>query len=247
MIDRFERGFDRFDRRDGGSGRTSDDDDFDAEQTRGFDLRVGGRTAAILGHDRIDTMFLHQVDLTLEREGAAVEHVFDIRHDQRRIDGINAAHQIEVLWGNLGMVRALPSGRQKDAARGGSKRSDGGRNIRHDMPVVAGFGHPFGPNKRDGAYAAAFGHSRRIGGDALGEGMRGVDQHVVASLRQEARQAFRTAEATDAHRDRLFGWSLGAAGQRQQDVEVPSCGKSSGKVARLARATEDQNTGLVHG
>jgi len=246
MIDRFERRFNRFDRRHGGSGRAGDHDNLDAEQAGGLDLGISGRTTAVLGDDSVDAIFPHELDLAFEREGAAVEHVFDVSQSERRIDGIDAAHDVEMLRGDLRMVGTLSACRQKDAPRGWAERGDGSGDVRHDMPMIAGFRNPLRTDERDGGNAAAFRCRRAIGRNTLGEGMGGVDQQIVASRRQEFGKAFRAAEAADADGDGLFSGCPRAAGQRQQDVEIVSAGKLRGKPACLARTAEDQNAGLVH-
>lgn len=246
MIDRFERRFDRSDRRHGGSGRARDHDKLDAEQAGGLDLGISGRTTAVLGNDRVDAIFPHELYLAFEREGTAVEYVFDVSQSERRIDGIDATHEVEMLRRDLRVMGTLSACRQKDAPKGRAKRGDGSGNIRHDMPVIAGFRNPLRADERDGGNAGAFHCRRGIGRNALGERMGGVDQQIVTSRHQEFGKAFRPAEAADADGNGLFGWCLRAAGQRQQDVEIVSAGKLRGKPARLACAAQDQNAGLVH-
>ena len=246
MIDCLERCFHRFDRRQGGSRGAGDHDNLDTEQTCGLDLGVGRRAAAVLGDDGIDTMLPHQVDFAFEREGATVEDIVDIGKGKRRIDRIDTAHQIEMLWGDLGVMGALTAGRQKDAARGRAKCRNRRRNIRNDMPVIARFGHPFRANERERADTGAFSSNGGIGRNAFGEGMRGIDQQVKASSRQEVRKTLRTTEAADTDGNRLLGGSLRAARQRQKNVELFPRGKFFGKPARFAGSAEDQDTGLLH-
>lgn len=246
MIDCFESGFHRFDRRQGGSARAGNHDNLDTEQARRLDLRISCRATAILGDDGIDTMLPQKIDFALEREGTAIENILDVGKGERRIDRIDAAHQIEMLRGDLGMMGALAAGRQKDAARGRPKGCNRPRNIGHDMPVIASFGYPFWADDRERRDTGAFSSSRGTGGNAFGEGMGGIDQKVIASFPQEGRKTLSTAEAADADGNRLLGGSLRAAGQRQENVEIFSRAKFGGKPARLAGAAEDQDTGLLH-
>lgn len=246
MIDCLERCFHRFDRRHDGSGRAGDHDNLDTEQTGGLDLGIGRRAAAVLGDDGIDTILPHQVDFAFEREGATVEDIVDIGKGKRRIDGIDAAHQIEMLWGDLGVMGALTPGRQKDAARHGAKGCDRRRNIGDAMPMIARFGHPFRANEGKRVDTGAFSSNGGIGRNAFGEGMGGIDQQVIASSRQEARKPLRTTEAANTDGNRLLGGSLRAACQRQENVEIFPCGKFFGKPARFAGSAEDQDTGLLH-
>ncbi len=246
MIDRFERRFYRFDRRHGGSGRSRDHHDLEPKQARSLDLGIGCRSTAVLGDHGIDTMLLHQIDLTLECERATVENIVDIDKGERRIDRIDAANQIEMLRSDLCMMSALPAGRQKDTTRGRSECCDRRRNIRHDVPMIACYRRPFGTDERECGDAGAFGNCRGIGRNAFGEGMGCIDKQIIASLHQKGRKPFRAAEAADANRDRLLGRGLRAPGQRQENVEVFPRRKRGGQPARLACATEDQDTGLLH-
>lgn len=246
MIDRFKRRFDRFDRSHGGSGRAGDDDALSAKQAPSLDLGIGRRTAAVLGDDGVDAVFPHELNLTFEREGATVEHIFHVGKRKRRVDGIDAAHQIKMLRGDLGMVSALATRRQEDAARGGAECRDGRGYVGDGMPVVAGFRHPLGTDERDRGNATAFDCRRGIGGDTFGEGMSGIDQQVVACGHQEIGEALGATEATDTNGNGLRSRGLRAAGERQQDLEIVSPGEFGGKPARFARAAQDQNAGLVH-
>ena len=246
MIDCLERRFHRFDRRHAGSGRARDHDDLEPKQACRLDLRIGRPTTAVLCNDGIDTILPHQLDFAFERKGATVEEIFDIGKGKRRIDRIDAADQVEMLWGDFGVMSTLPAGRHKNAARGGAKGNDGRRNIGHDMPVIASFGHPFRANEGERTDTGAFSSNGGIGRNAFSEGMSGIDQQVIASCRQEVRKPLCTTEAADADGNRLVGRSLRAARQRQQDIEVLSRRKARGKLARLAGAAEDQDTGLLH-
>lgn len=246
MIDRFERRFHRFDGRHDGSGRTRDHHDLEPEQARCLDLGIGCHAAAILGDDGIDTMLAHQVDFAFKREGATVEEIFDIGKGKRRIDGIDATDQIEMLWGDFGMMSALPAGRQEDAARGRPKCGNRRRNVGHDMPVIASFGYPFRADDRERRDTGVLSRRRGVGRNALGERMGGIDQKVITSFAQEVRKTLRTAETANADRNRLLGGGLRAASQRKKKVEVFPWGKRGDEPARLAGAAKDQDTGLLH-
>lgn len=246
MIDRFERRFHRFDRRHDGSRRARDHDDLEPKQACRLDLRIGRCAAAVLCNDGIDTILPHQVDFTFEREGATVEEIFDIGKGKRRIDGIDATDQIEMLWSDFGMMSALPAGRQEDAARGRPKCGNRRWNVGHDMPMIARFRDPFRTDERERRDTGTFGGRRGICRNALGEGMGGIDQEITSSFRQEGRKTLCPAEPPNANGNRLLGRSLRAAGQRQENVEVFPRGKRCSQPARLAGAAEDQDTGLLH-
>ena len=103
--------------------RAADHEYPDAARPRGIELGARRIAAAVLGDDSVDAVLPHQFDFALEREGATVENIFDIGKGERRIDGIDAAHKVEMLRRDLGMMGALPAGLSWRTARNSMMRS----------------------------------------------------------------------------------------------------------------------------
>lgn len=246
MIDRRKRPFDRFDRLHGGSGRARDHRNLDAEQARGLDFRVGSRTAAVLGDDGVDMMHGEQGELVLEREGTTIENGTEIRKRQRRIDGVDAADEIEMLRRGFRMVRPLAARREKDAAGRCAERFDRLRNAADHAPAIAGLRLPFGPPQGDGCDAGLAGRNGGVGRNPRGEGMRGIDQKIVAAFAQKSCEALGAAEAADPDGNRLCGRFFGSACEREQRIATAPRRKCLGKGTGFGRSAQDENAGPAH-
>jgi len=144
------------------------------------------------------------------------------------------------------MMRALPARRQEDMAGGGAKRFDGSRNALHVPPAIARPALPFGTAQSDGSNAGGPSCESGIGRNALGEGVRGVDQQVISAGLQEIGKCGSAAETADASRNRLRGRFLSATGKRQQNIAIIPRRERLGQQPRLAGAAEDQDAGSSH-
>lgn len=247
MIDRRQRRRDSFDRLDRGRLSPRDHQHLDAEQAGCLDLRIGGGAAAVLGNDDIDMVLPQQSQFAFQRERTAIEDIIDIRKRQRRLDGVDAADEIVMLRCRFRIMRTLPAGCHEDAARGGAKRSDRRRNASQVPPMIARQALPFGTAQSDCGYADGLGSMGGIGGNALGEGMRGVDQQIISAGLQEIGERRSPAETTDSNRNRLRGRFFGTTGQRQKNVAIVTRRERFGQQTRLVGAAEDQDARSSHG
>lgn len=246
MIDRRQRRLDSVDRLDHRGRRARYHHHLDTEQAGCLDLRIGGRTAAILGDDDVNVVLPQQIAFTVQRERTTLEDVLDIIKHKRRFDGIDAANEVVMLRCGLRMMGTLPARRQEDMAGGGAERFDGSRNAPHVPPAIAGHAMPFGTAQSDRGDAGGLGRESGIGRNALGEGMRGVDQQTISAGLEEIGKCGSAAETTDANWNRLRGRFLGATGKRQQNIAIITRRQRLGQQPRLAGAAEDQDAGSSH-
>ena len=212
----------------------------------GDDFSLRGLATGILADDHIDPVDAQQGDLVLHGEGAAGEQVFDIGRIERRIDRIDAAHEIVVLRSRVEGLRLLPADGQEDTARRRAKCCHRIGNRRDARPAVAGNLYPAEPfqlQKRDAGDGAC---RAGIGGNLFGEGMRGVDQKINRMRCKIGRKALGAAEAAGAHRHGLRRGIERAAGERQRDGEIGTFAKVAGQVARFRRAAQNEDASLVH-
>jgi len=223
-----------------------DQHDGKAEAARGGDLAVGGLAAGILADDHLDAMFPQEPLLRLDGEGAAGEQIVDMRGGERRIDGIDAAHEIVMLRGGIEGPRLLPADGEEDAARRLAQRRDGIGDRGNARPAVAFHflpAEPFEPQQRNARRRAC---RAGIGGNALGEGMGRIDQQVDNLFHKIGLKPRRAAEAAGAHRHGLRRGIERAAGKRQRDGKIGPTGKAAREVACLRRATQYEDAFLVH-
>ncbi len=246
MSDRRQHRLDSFDRLDHGRLRTRDHHHLDAEQAGCLDLRIGGAATAVLGDDDIDMMPTQQGQFAFQRERTTIEDIIDICERKRRLDGIDAANEIVMLCCCFGIMRTLPARCQEDLAGGGAKRLNGRRNAPHVPPMIARQALPFGTTQSDRGHASGLGSTGGIDRDALGEGMRGVDQQIISAPLQEIGQRRSAAETTDSNRNRLRSRFFRTPGQRQKNIAIVTRRERFGQQARLARAAKDQNARSSH-
>lgn len=246
MIDRRQRRLDSVDRLDDRGRRARHHHHLDPEQAGCLDLRIGGGTAAILGDDDVDVVLPQQSAFTVQRERTPIKDIVDIIKRKRRFDGINAANEVVMLRRGFGMMRTLPARRQEDMAGEGAKRFDGSRNAPHLLPAIARPALPFGTAQSDGSNAGGLSRESRIGRNALGEGVRDVDQQIISSGLQEIGECGSAAETADTNRNRLYGRFFGASGKRQKNITIVPCRERLGQQPRLAAAAKDQDAGSSH-
>lgn len=226
--------------------RALDEHDRKAEAACGSDFTIGGFTTGIFADDHVDPVGTQQGDLVLAREGTAGEQVFDIGCIERRIDGIDAAHEIVMLRSGIEGLRLLPADGQEDTARQLTQLRYRIGNRGDARPAVAGNrfpAEPLQPQQRNAGGGA--GHAG-IGGNLLGEGMRGVDQKIDRMRSKIACKPFGATETTRTHWHGLRGRIERAAGERQRDGEIGTLAKAAGQIARLRRAAQNEDASLVH-
>lgn len=245
MIDRRKRRLDSFDHGERGGRRARDHHHLDAKQAGRLDLRIGG-AAAVLRDDDVDMVLSQQGALAFQRERAAIKHIVGIDKRRRRIDGIDATDEIEMLRRRFGVMRALPARRQEDMARGGAERCDGSRNALHILPSIARLTVPFGAPQSDRSDRGGFGSDGGVGGNSFGERVRGVDQKIISTGLQKIGERHSTAETADTNRNRLSSRFFGAAGQRQENIAIITRRERFGDQARFAGAAENEDAGSSH-
>ena len=246
MIDSIKRSLERADGRHGGSRAAGDHQHRYAEQPCRLDLGIGSASAAVLGDDAIDQVLLQQPDFPGEIEGAAIEDADDVGRLQRRIDGIDATHQVEMLREPIGMMRLLPADRQEDAARRGAERRKRRRDIRHLMPLVANNWQPGLATESKKRDIGNLGRISGVGRDLPRKGMGGIDHHLDALGFEKVGETRTAAEAADADRRTLGERLLRPPGQRQQNVDAFVLRKLLRQQPSLGRAPQDQDAGLAH-
>lgn len=226
--------------------RPLDEQDGKIERACGGDFCLCGLATGIFADDHIDPFVAQQGDLVLDGEGAAGEQVFDIGCIERRIDRIDAAHEIVMLRSRVESLRFLPTDGQEDTERRFTQRRYGIGNRGDARPAVAGNlfpAEPLQPQQRNAGHTAG---RAGIGGNLFGEGMRGVDQEIDRMRYKVGGKPFRAAETAGADRHGLRCRIERAAGQRQRDGEIGTFAKPTGQVARFGRAAENEDASLVH-
>ncbi len=246
MIDMVQRSLDSFDSRQAGGLRALDHDHLDTQLPRSLDLRIGGIATAVLGDNRIDTVFPQHRQFVFQAERTLGVDIGNIRRCQNRLDRIDAAHPIMMNGRGIGLVSLLSADRQEDAARRRTERRNRLGNASHRAPAIAVDWQPGGSTEREGGNAAATGGVNGIGGNAGGERMGRVDQQIDGLILQVAGETLGTAEAAGANGNRLRSRIGGSPRQRQGDIEIGARCQRLRQPASFRRATQDQNAGSAH-
>lgn len=226
--------------------RPLDEHDGQAENARSDDLAMGGLSTGILAYDHLDPMFVKKGHLVLHREGTARQQVFDLRRIERRIDGIDAAHEIVVLRRGIEGLGLLPSDGEEHAAGVFSERGDSVRYRGDTLPAVAVRFVPATSLQMQKRNAGLKACGAGIGGNLMGEGMRGVDQEIDRLSAEIVDKAGNAAEAAAAHRHGLRGGIDRAAGKRERHGEIVACYQARRKLAGFGRSAQYEDASLVH-
>ena len=229
-----------FDGRHRGRRRPRDHDHRESEAAGRRDLAVGRRAAAVFGDHGLDAVCAEQGPVIRFAKRATGAHVGRVRKLQRRIDGIDAAHQIGVLRCPLEGPEVLAAQCQKDAARRAPRRRDGSITIGDVEPTIAGNRPPRRPPEREQGDRGGSSGRGRVRRDGHRERMRGVDQRVDVLRAQIGRKPRRPAEATDADRDCLRGGPGGPPGERNRDGKIGAARQAFAELAGFAGATENE-------
>ena len=226
--------------------RPLDQHDGQAEDARGEDLAVGGIAAGILADDHLDAAFAQQFHFRLDGEGPSGEQVFDMGRIERRVDRIDAAHEIMVLRRGVEGLRLLPADGEEDAARLRAQRRHGVGDRGDARPAVAFRLLPAKALQPQQGNAGGFACGAGIGGDLPCEGMGRVDEEIDGVAAKIGGKPPGAAEAAAAHRRRLRRGIERAAGERQRDGKIGPSGEPGRKVARFGRAAQNEDASLVH-
>ena len=212
------------------------------QPARGGDLAVSSLAAAILGEDGVDTVALEQHPILSLAKRSTRGQIDRLGHGKRRIDGIDASHQIKMLRRRGERRELLPPEREKHAAR---RRAEGIYRLLHGLdlnPMIASDGTPCGPSQRQQRRMSDAGGLNGIGGDGGGVWMRRIDQGIDPLGAQIFGKAVSAAEPADTQRNGLRQRLRGAAGERQRHGEVGAGGKRAGQFPRFRRAAKDEDT-----
>ena len=222
-------------------GRPSEQQHRYAEHTRGRDLAVSGRAAAVLGDADIDGVLAQQCTVRLFAERAACLNVVCMRNREPRFDGIHAANEVPVL-GGLGEVSDFLAAKcEKYLPRLNPQRANRVFCALHLGPSIAG---DLTPGRSAQGEQRSIGMRRcadRMSGDRCRVRMGRIDQCVDLVFAQIAREAVDPAETAPTHRYRLSQRRRGAASERQGRGNVVARREMQGELPGLRRAPENQD------
>lgn len=223
-----------------------DEHDGQAENARGDDLAIGRLAAGILADDDVDAVHLQKLDLRFHGKRAAGKQVLDMRCGERRIDRVDAAHEIMVLRGGVEGPGLLPADRKENAARFIAQRRNGRIDRGDARPAVAAGLVPTEAFQSKERHASRAGGGTGIVGNLPGEGVRRVDHEIDGLFVEIGRKPVRAAEPAAAYRHGLRRGLERPAGKRERDGEIGPFGQPARKIARLGRATQYEDASLVH-
>ncbi len=226
--------------------RPFDHDDLDTEAPRRCDLSVGFSSTAVLGKNRIDVVCPEKRVFVFLAKGSAGEKVVGIGNIERRVDRLDAAHQIGMLRSRTETVRLLSADGKEDAARQHSKSSDRLLDGDDARPAISLLPAPLRSLQNEERRPGHFRRMHGVSGNAGGKGVGGVDQQIDCFFGEIAGKAFGASEPARAHRYGLGRGVRRSAGQRKRDIKIGAHAECGRQFAGLRRAAEDQDTVSVH-
>lgn len=246
MADGAERSVDIGDRVTTGMRGTCDHDDGNAQLPRRLDLAVGRRPAGVFADHRLNAIFAQHGDFIAQCKRSTRRDIPRMGHDKWRLDGIDAANEIVVLWRGLEGQQFLTTKRQKRGTALLPQSGHGTVDIGHLAPIVSRRPHPrrtLQRNQRHSSYVCCL---DRVGRYARSIGMGGIDQQIEGVVLDETRQPACATKATAAHRHRLDHGITGATSHGQQNTIAGFISQFSSQDTGIRRATKNEY-GACHG
>ena len=217
-------------------GRAAQQDDGNAERPRRRHFAVGRGPTAVLGDDHVNRMGDQQCPIVGLAERSTTGDIGCVRYRKRRINRVDAAHEIMMLRRSREDSDLALAEREKDLPRRFAERFHCRRGIGNFDPTVAGQPRPWRAPECEQRDA----HGRRGGGcvrgDDCGVGVRRVDERVDALVGEISRKSFDSAEAADPRRRGLRGGRCGATGERDCYGEIDASDETFRQPSRFRSA-----------
>ena len=175
-------------------------------------------------------------------EGPPRGDIARLRHGERRVDGIDTAHEIGMLGCGDEGRELLAAEREKHTPRLVAKRIDRVLHCSDLDPIVAGL--PLLQAERLSASngtPAISARGRGIGGNDGRKGVGRVDQRIDAFSAKIRSEALSAAEAAAPDRHGLRQWLGRAACERQRHGKIVALRQFFRERPRFGRAAEDKD------
>jgi hypothetical protein len=227
-------------------GRSAQDDDFDSERARRFDLGVGRAPTAVLGHQRFDLLALHECEFLGERERTSRKNQLAVGQDVNLRRPVDCPHDVAMLRGAREGGELQPTLGEENCS---GARSDGVDGLVHrgDLdPAITRLACPGRTGEHCERGVGRSASRERVRGHNRSERMSRIDNSADALALKERRQAFGAAEAADA----LGNWRLSGIGRRprqRQDGPIRLVGDPPCERACLGRAAENEQAKALQG
>lgn len=218
-----------------------DHDDLKAKQARCLQLGISGLAAAVLAEDDVNPVLAQQGQFLVEAKGPAAQNTGDMGNGERRIDGIDAAHQIDMLGCAVDRRSFLPSGCEEHTPLFCPQRRNRFRHRADADPPVAVLRHPGRAFDFQERQAKALRRLRRVLRHVRCKGVSGVDQKADVLPSQIVHEPFHAAEAARADVAGQGGRMLRAARKRQGNRQVLALDKLFRQCPRLRRACQNED------
>jgi hypothetical protein len=163
-----------------------------------------------------------------------------VPHIERRLDRIDAADEVVVLWGGGEWSQFLPPDCQKDASGALAQLTNCILRVGYIDPDIAFQGGPRRPAKSKDWRIGLRSGLRSIRGNRFGIRMRGIDQEIDALGAKIFRESVSTPEAASAYRDGLRSGRRRSAGKRNRGDEL-TVGERESKLASLRGPSQNQD------
>ena len=164
-----------------------------------------------------------------------------MRHGERRVDGVDASHEIDMLRRRLEGTKLLPPESEENTSRRLAERFGRIFHRIHLGPDIAGRFNPWRPAEREQGDRCGPHRLDRIGGHGGSVRVCGIDQHVDTLGAEILSKTFSAAEAAPPDRNRLRQRLRGASGKRQSHGEILARCERASQLAGLRGAAKDED------
>ena len=174
-------------------------------------------------------------------ERPACREIARLRHVERRVDGIDAAHEIDMLRCRRERREFLAAERQEYAPRRFAERLNGVLDCRDFGPVSPACFFQAGRRSASNGTLGDLGGACGVGGNDGRIRMRRVDQRSDVFGAKIGGEALSAAEAAAPDRHGLRQRLGRAAGERQRHGEIGAPRQFLRERPRFGRAAEDKD------
>lgn len=241
MITPRERLIDSAGGRRGGQFGAPDHDDGKPKSPGRRDLGIAGIASAVLRHNDLDPVLLQKAKITRLGKRSTIGDVNCLGNGKRRVDRINTAHKIGVLWRGFEHCDVVSAKRNEYTARFSAQSLHGIANCRRVDPKVARHPLPRRAPQGEEWNVRFIGRLIRVGRDLVCKGVGCVNQYTDFFVRDEPRETFRTAESANARGYTLATRTCRETCQGQRHVKIAARMQRARKLTGFRRTAKNED------
>jgi hypothetical protein len=219
-------------------------DDRNSEISRGLDLCVGRRSAAVLADNDVDAFVAHELLFGRPGERPACKNKSMPRQRHDVSWPIDRAHDVAMLWRPREGRQLQPAVGKQDTSRTISKSPNCRIDVINHNPPIAGLLLPSRPGEGNERNVRTLASAPRMLRDAHCERMGRVDHRIDVLRHEIGEKSIGPAKTANSGRDRRQHGVFSATGERQYRFDGGILAETLRQHAGFSGASKDKNAHL---